>query len=144
MIHDSLIKTSVCLWGICLTLMLLELQKRSTTCLSSDRGQKQPHRQGMKVLPQSSTYLFFSSEEASMSLNSPAMWTIPQQVITNDKMVCNTIYKDAKTKHTSHCIFLLNKCGDNGSQWSLTSIGSVSFSFSVSRKYDRSNERKPG
>lgn len=40
--------------------------------------------------------------------------------------------------------FLSNKCGDNGSQWSLTSIGSVSFSFSVSRKYDRSNERKPG
>lgn len=59
----------------------------------------------MKVLPQSSTYLFFSSEEASMSLNSPAMWTIPQQVITNDKMVCNTIYRDAKTKHIFKHIF---------------------------------------
>lgn len=39
--------------------------------------QRTQHCQGRKVLHSNSTYLFFSSEEASMSLNSPAMWTMP-------------------------------------------------------------------
>lgn len=39
------------------------------------------------------TYLCLSSEDASMSLNSPEMWTIPQHVTTNANNVCNTIWK---------------------------------------------------